>query len=63
MNFDFKKENLDYLENNLRILSGFYGVLKPFDGITPYRLEMQSKIKIDDSKDLYSFGAINFIMK
>lgn len=55
LNFDFKKENLDYLENNLRILSGFYGVLKPFDGITPYRLEMQSKIKIDDSKDLYSF--------
>ena len=34
---------LEYLEKHLRILSGFYGVLKPFDGVTPYRLEMQVK--------------------
>lgn len=34
---------LEYLEKHLRILSGFYGVLKPFDGVTPYRLEMQTK--------------------
>ena len=46
---------LNYLENNLRILSGFYGVLKPLDAITPYRLEMQSKIKINDFKNLYDF--------
>ena len=37
--------NIEYLQKNLRILSGFYGVLKPLDGITPYRLEMQSKLK------------------
>lgn len=35
---------LEYVQNNLRILSGLYGILKPFDGIVPYRLEMQSKI-------------------
>lgn len=46
---------LDYLQNNLRILSGFYGILKPFDGISPYRLEMQAKLAIDGKKNLYSF--------
>ena len=47
--------NLEYLLKNLRILSGFYGVLKPLDGITLYRLEMQSKLKIDSFKNLYDF--------
>ena len=47
--------NIEYLQKNLRILSGFYGVLKPLDGITPYRLEMQSKLKIDSFKNLYDF--------
>ena len=35
--------------------SGFYGVLKPFDGVTPYRLEMQAKLKIGQCKDLYAY--------
>lgn len=26
---------LDYLREHLRILSGFYGLLRPFDGVTP----------------------------
>ena len=47
--------NIEYLQKNLRILSGFYGVLKPLDGITLYRLEMQSKLKIDSFKNLYDF--------
>ncbi len=46
---------LDYLQENLRILSGFYGVLKPMDGIVPYRLEMQTKAKIEGSGNLYEF--------
>lgn len=50
-----ENKNAEYLQENLRILSGLYGVLKPFDGITPYRLEMQSKIKIKDFKNLYDF--------
>ena len=33
-----------YLQDHLRILSGFYGILKPFDGVAPYRLEMQAKL-------------------
>ena len=43
------------IQEHLRILSGFYGVLRPFDGVTPYRLEMQAKLKIREAKDLYSY--------
>ena len=43
------------IQQNLRILSGFYGVLKPLDGVTPYRLEMQAKAGIGANKDLYEF--------
>ncbi len=46
---------LSFLSDHLRILSGFYGVLKPFDGVTPYRLEMQAKLSVNDCKDLYDF--------
>ncbi len=48
-------EGLSYLSDHLRILSGFYGILKPFDGVTPYRLEMQAKLSVNDCKDLYDF--------
>ena len=44
-----------YIQEHLRILSGFYGVLKPFDGVTPYRLEMQAKLNIGQCKDLYAY--------
>lgn len=45
---------LDYIEKHLRILSGFYGVLAPFDGIVPYRLEMQAKFQ-DEPQSLYDY--------
>ena len=44
-----------YLDDHLRILSGFYGVLQPFDGVTPYRLEMQAKIQVAGCRSLYAF--------
>lgn len=46
---------LDYLQRNLRILSGFYGILKPFDGITPYRLEMGARLSVNGTQNLYDF--------
>ena len=46
---------LDYLREHLRILSGFYGLLRPFDGVVPYRLEMQARLAADGCKDLYGF--------
>lgn len=51
----FTAEEFEYLQEHLRILSGFYGVLKPFDGVTPYRLEMQAKLKVRKAKSLYDF--------
>ncbi len=49
----FEDSSFDYVQEHLRILSGFYGVLKPMDGVTPYRLEMQAKASIQGKKDLY----------
>ncbi|MEG1416817.1 MAG: peroxide stress protein YaaA [Clostridium sp.] len=51
----FSTKEFDYISNNLFILSGFYGILKPFDGIVPYRLEMQSKLTISKTKGLYNY--------
>ena len=51
----FSETALDYVQKNLRILSGFYGIVKPFDGVTPYRLEMQAKASIGGFKDLYEY--------
>jgi len=42
-------------QKQVRVLSGLYGVLKPFDAIRPYRLEMGSKLQTSRGKDLYSF--------
>lgn len=46
---------LTYLQTHLRILSGFYGMLRPFDGIVPYRLEMQAKLAVGSTQTLYQF--------
>lgn len=51
----FTNDEFDYVQKHLRILSGLYGVLKPLDGVRPYRLEMASKIKLKGYKDLYDF--------
>ena len=37
------------------ILSGLYGVLKPFDGIQPYRLEMGTKLPVGTKPNLVQF--------
>ena len=51
----FTNQAYQYIESNLRILSGFYGILSPFDGVVPYRLEMQAKLSVDGKSDLYAF--------
>ena len=51
----FSEDEFNYVKSHLKILSGFYGVLNPFDGVVPYRLEMQAKLKIDNNKNLYEF--------
>lgn len=51
----FEYGHLDYIQERLRILSGFYGLLRPFDGVVPYRLEMQAKLSVGEYHDLYDF--------
>lgn len=52
-------EDLLFLQDNVRILSGLYGILKPFDLIYPYRLEMGTEFKTFSQKfnfqSLYEF--------
>ena len=51
----FENGQFAYVQEHLRILSAFYGVVRPMDGVTPYRLEMQAKAKIAGTKDLYDY--------
>ncbi len=51
----FSKEDLKFAQKHLRILSGLYGILKPLDVILPYRLEMGTKLKTENGKNLYEF--------
>ena len=46
---------LEYAQGHFRILSGLYGILKPLDLIQAYRLEMGTKISINNSSSLYEF--------
>ncbi len=48
-------DTLDRLQQSLRILSGLYGILKPFDLMQPYRLEMGTQLKVGRKKNLYEF--------
>ena len=50
-----ERRQLQFLQEHLRILSGFYGLLSPFQGVTPYRLEMGAKLQVDGAKNLYQF--------
>ena len=51
----FEDGHFSYVQDHLRVLSGLYGVVRPLDGVTPYRLEMHSKAAIDGAKNLYEF--------
>lgn len=55
----FEAGHLEYIESRLYILSGLYGVLRAFDGVVPYRLEMQAKIAMEHNgvrvSSLYDF--------
>lgn len=51
----WKDKDLCYANEHLRILSGFYGVVRPFDSIYPYRLEMQAHGLSERIDTLYSY--------
>ena len=48
--------DLSFAQNHLRILSGFYGILRPLDLIQPYRLEMSLRLTAPGkTKNLYEY--------
>ena len=51
----FEREYVQYAEEHLRILSGLYGILRPLDGVVPYRLELDAKLNAPFAKNLYDF--------
>ena len=51
----FTAAQRSYADRHLRILSGLYGILRPYDGISPYRLEMGARLPDPRYRNLYSF--------
>lgn len=52
---EMSADDLAWAQEHLRILSGFYGLLRPMDGIQPYRLEMGTRLKTPRGNNLYDF--------
>ncbi len=52
---EYGTNELAFINQHLRILSGFYGLLRPLDFLYPYRLEMGTKLKIGLHNNLYQF--------
>ena len=48
-------DDITWAQDNLMILSGLYGLLRPLDEISQYRLEMKAKLPINGAKNLYEF--------
>lgn len=51
----FSKDDLSFAQKRLRILSGLYGVLRPFDMMQAYRLEMGARLAVGKAGNLYEF--------
>lgn len=52
---DFDVGDVEYAQRHLNLISGFYGALRPFDAIRPYRLEFSRKIRPEGYDNLYDF--------
>lgn len=53
--FDFEKNEMEFAQEHLGILSGLYGLLRPLDVIQPYRLEMGTRLLNSRGNSLYEF--------
>ena len=48
-------DDLNFAQQQVRILSGLYGCLRPLDRIRPHRLEMATRLPVEQARDLYTF--------
>jgi hypothetical protein len=53
--YELSKADADWAQRHLLISSGLYGLVRPYDGIQAYRLEMKSSIQVGRAKNLTEF--------
>ncbi len=53
--YQLNDEQIDLAQQQLRMLSGLYGLLRPLDLMMPYRLEMGTKLHNSRGHNLYEF--------
>ena len=53
--YSLSQDETDFAQSHLRMLSGLYGVLRPYDHIMRYRLEMGIKLALGKHQNLYQF--------
>lgn len=58
----FDKDDFEFAQDNMRILSGLYGVLRPLDLIQPYRIDIGDSFKFKNGMNLYAFGKIKLLL-
>ena len=51
----YDSDDLNFAQQQVRILSGLYGYLRPLDRIRPHRLERATRLPVDQARDLYAF--------
>lgn len=51
----FENDEMEFAQKKLRIVSGLYGLLRPYDAMYPYRLEMSTSLPTPRKKNLYDF--------
>ena len=56
------EKDIIFAQDNTRILSGLYGLLKPLDLMLPYRLEMGTRLDNKKGKNLYEFWGSRIAM-
>lgn len=47
----------EFAQKHVLVPSGMYGLVRPYDMISPYRLEMKAKLPVNSYKNLYEFWA------
>lgn len=55
------EDDRDYAQRTLRILSGLYGILRPYDGVRPYRLEMGYRLPSEIFGNLYKYWGVDIV--
>lgn len=48
-------QDIQWADKHIFIMSGLYGAVRPLEWVSPYRMEMKSRLSVDGSKDLYAY--------